>query len=368
MSAMFLLSIFIVLEMNIFVEAHLEYKPEDLEESIIKNEDYDITVDINNDNAQYKSIQSAIDNVQPDSTIYVKVGAYSEIINICKKIYLIGEDKDKTFINPVSKKNGYAVRIAAKGVELSGFSINNKGSGLYTTGIKISAAQVTIEDCNIFGTPVGIAIWSSENTISNCKFWGCEDEGIAFLGSSATECNNNLVTNCEFYNNCDGIELQYSSNNTISNCEFHDNTHAAIDAIGSNNNDNTIQNCDIFDNGGYGIYFSRSSGNKITQCSLSNNKIMSIESRDTLITESFIDAIYLLDDSSAVIQDCDDLDESHIKAIESEYEITHRESADDDFDMLKEEKHYRYSIIARILDILNTIKIRFRNSLYNSFY
>ncbi|EMR75194.1 Right handed beta helix region [Thermoplasmatales archaeon SCGC AB-540-F20] len=125
------------------------------------------------------------------------------------------------------RKTVIAVKITVAGVKLSGFSISNDGPGLYTTGVKIIASQTAIEDCTVFDTPVGIAVWSSKNTISNCIFYGCEDEGIAFLGSATSNCNDNLVTNCVFYDNCDGIELQYSSNNVISYCEFYDNTHAA---------------------------------------------------------------------------------------------------------------------------------------------
>ena len=188
-SVILLLSIFIVSTINVHAEAKLEHKPEDIEElSIIKDEDHDsydkIIVDKNSDDADYKSIQKAVDGASAGSTIYVKEGTYSEIIHVYKKINLIGENKEKTFINPESKKNSYAVKITAAGVKLSGFGISNDGPGLYTTGVKITASQTTIEDCNVFNTPVGIAVWSSNNIISNCTFWGCEDEGIVFLGIS----------------------------------------------------------------------------------------------------------------------------------------------------------------------------------------
>lgn len=330
-SVMLFLSIFIVSTINVHAEAKLEHKPEDTEElSIIKDEDHDsydkIIVDKNSDDADYKSIQEAIYGTSSGSTIYVKEGTYSEIIHIDKKINLIGENKENTLINPESKKNGYAVKITAAGVKLSGFGISNDGPGLYTTGVKISAPQTTIEDCNVFNTPIGIAVWSSENTISNCTFWGCEDEGIVFLGSSISDCNNNLVTNCEFYNNCDGIELQHSSNNVISYCKFYDNTHAGIDAIGSSNNNNIISNCDLYDNEVFGIYFSRSSGNQITQCMISNNQIMMSSSNDNTIDNCELESIYLRD-ATLNIKDCENFEESKIKAVNSVYEIDNEENA-----------------------------------------
>ena len=368
-SAMFLLSIFIVSTINIRAETELEHKPEDIEElSIIKIEDHDsydkIIVDKNSDDADYKSIQKAVDGASDGSTIYVKEGSYSEIIHIDKKINLIGENKENTLINPESKKNSYAVKITAAGVKLSGFSISNDGPGLYTTGVKITASQTTIEDCNVFDTPVGIAVWSSNNIISNCTFWGCEDEGIVFLGSSTSECNNNLVTNCEFYNNCDGIELQYSSNNVISYCEFYDNTHAGIDAIGSSNNNNVISNCDLYDNEVFGIYLSRSSENQITQCMISNNQIMMSSSKNNTIDNCELESIYLRD-TTLNIENCENLEESKIKTVNSVYEIYNKENvhAATISEKIENAKENYYSKFSSIFALLNLIRSRISNYL-----
>jgi parallel beta-helix repeat protein len=243
----------------------------------VENES-DIIVD-KNGNGDYTTIQEAINNAPQGSTIYVKIGEYPEIIEINKAISLHGEEKDSTLINPVSENNKYAIRLGAPGVTISGFSITNGAPGLYSTGIRIIAENIQISDCEIYNTPVGIAIWSSGNNIDNCIFYGCKDEGIAILGSSYKECNNNEITNCKFYDNCDGIELQYSSGNIIDNCEIYDNTHAGIDAIGSNNDDNIITNCRIYNNEVFGIYLSSSSDNQITDCYISENNDGNVEVR-----------------------------------------------------------------------------------------
>ena len=360
-SAMFLLSIFIVSTINIHAETELENKPEGIEESsIIKNEDHDsydkIIVDKNSDDADYKSIQNAVDGASTGSTIYVKEGTYNEIVHIYTEINLTGENREKTFINFESKKNGYAVKITAAGVKLSGFSISNEGPGLYTTGVKIIASQTAIEDCTVFDTPVGIAVWSSKNTISSCIFYGCEDEGIAFLGSSTSNCNDNLVTNCVFYENCDGIELQYSSNNVISYCEFYDNTHAGIDAIGSSNNNNIISHCDLYDNDVFGIYLSRSSGNQITQCMISNNQIMMSSSTDSTIDNCELESIYLRD-ATLNIKNCENFEESKIKTVNSVYEIYNEENAGNNPVSYKKENGFFLSTILNLIRLrLETIK------------
>ena len=183
------------------------------------------------------------------------------------------------------------------------------------------------------------------------------------MGSSYLDCNDNIIQHCRFVENCDGIELQYASNNLIIDCEFYQNTHAAIDAIGSNNNHNTVQGCTIIDNDGYGIYFSRSVDNIITQCTITNNKVMSVESKRTLISESDLETVYLLDDSSVIIQDCYPFDVSQITAINSDYEIRNTEIDRDDFDMEIQRYSLRNRIITILQDLINTIRLRIKSVL-----
>ena len=142
--------------------------------SLENNMKQSITVSKNGD-GDYTTIQEAINNAPEGSIIYVKKGSYSEIINIKKELKLIGEDKANTVINPISEKNKYAIRLGAPGIIIKNFSITNGAPGLYTTDIRITASKTEINNCNIYDTPVGIASWSSDGIIDNCKFWGCED-------------------------------------------------------------------------------------------------------------------------------------------------------------------------------------------------
>jgi len=229
-----------------------------------------------NGNGDFTSIQKAIDYVPSGSTIYVKNGEYHEIVDINKPLSLVGEDKDATLISPISEKNKYAVGLGAQNIKISNFGIKNRAPGLYTTGIKITSSNIEISNCNLFDTPVGIALWGVSNiVIDQCEGWNCRDEVIACLGWKDKICEKNKITNCIFYDNCDGIELQYSSNNIIRNCEFYNN-RAAIDAIGSNNDGNLFTGC-IIKNNNYGIYLSSSSNNIIKNCEISGNKDGDIE-------------------------------------------------------------------------------------------
>ena len=246
-----------------------------------------IVVDING-NGDYTSIQQAINNAIAGSTIFVKIGQYPEIINIKKQITITGENKEETIINPVSDENKYAINIGYSYVEISDLSITNSGPGIYTSGVRITASNVKISNCNFYDNPVGIAIWTANNVIENCRFWKCSDEGIALLGTSYSDCNNNKIINCVFENNCDGVELQYSSSNTIENCKFYDNTHTGIDAIAESNNENIISNCEIYNNDVHGIYFSASSDNQIIDCTISDNKDGNIIERNNCLNNEII--------------------------------------------------------------------------------
>jgi len=245
-----------------------------------------IIVDING-NGDYTSIQEAVNFAPSGSKIYVKSGSYREVINIKKPVEIIGENKQSTLINPISEKNKYAIRLGAPGIILRSLSITNGAPGLYASGVRISSDKAGIYNCDFYDNPVGVVVWTSENIIENCIFSNCKDEGIALLGSKYSNCKNNKITNCVFYDNCDGIELQYSSSNIISNCKIYNNTHTGIDAIASSNDNNLIQNCEIYSNEVHGIYLSSSSNNKIIDCLILENEdgniIMNKKSENNLI-------------------------------------------------------------------------------------
>jgi parallel beta-helix repeat protein len=277
------LIMFIVAELTMFTNVQAE------QIVLTNNEEHFIIVDKNGE-GDYKTIQEAINNAQSGSTVYVKKGEYKEIITIKKQISLLGEDKDSTLISPISEKNKYAICLGAPGVTISHLSIKNGAPGLYASGIRVTSSDTQIRDCNIYDTPVGIIIWTSNNIIDNCNFWGCTDEGIALIGTQYSDCKNNKITFCIFQNNCDGIELQHSSSNTISNCDFYENTHTGIDAIASSNDKNIISDCKIYNNEVHGVYLSSSSENQIKDCFFYNNDdgniVMNKNSKANLLTSN----------------------------------------------------------------------------------
>jgi parallel beta-helix repeat protein len=267
------------------------------------------------------TLQDAINQAQPGATLQLAAGSYTEILTIDKPIHLKGQGSMHTILCPTSPTNGYAVRITTEGVTLSDLSITNQGPGIYTTCVKICAAKTTILNCTFHDTPIGIAIWNSTNTISGCDFRGCDDEGIVLLGSSTIPCTNNTIASCTFYENCDGIELQYATYNQITSCTFSKNTHAGIDAIVSNNNDNIISRCEFNSNQGFGLYLAGSSHNLITQCSFSDDTIAFVHASNNTLLKSRVNKIHLMQDSSLRIEQCMKIEKSAIITQQSSYEI-----------------------------------------------
>ncbi len=267
------------------------------------------------------TIQALIDSAEPGTTIQLPSGTFQEILTITKPLSIRGNTTRQTVINPTSSPNGYAIHITAEGVTLGNLEIINQATGLYTTGMKISANHTTIEHCTFHDTPIGIALWSSQNTISDCVFYNCSDEGIVLLGAQNNPCTDNTITSSRFTNNCDGIELQYATFNHITTCHFTSNTHAGIDAIESDNNHNTFVNCTFTDNTAFGLYLAHSTQNLITHCSFSNDTLALIHSPENTLIKTQINNIHLLDDSSLILDQYNGTTNEKIVSKQSTFDI-----------------------------------------------
>jgi parallel beta-helix repeat protein len=239
-----------------------------------------------------QNIQSILNQAEDNATILFQPGTYNMSITISKPLTLRGNDPEKTMFLLETKPNNPGITIASSHVLFSNFSVTNKATGLYTTGMRINSPKVHIKNCHFKNTAIGIAAWSDNNTIEDSTFTNCSDEGILLVSTSISTSNNNIIRGCSFFNNTDGIELQRSSNNIISNCTFIKNSHAGIDAIRDNNNNNLIINCTFLDNSVFDIYFSSSKHNRIKHSKLENNGTETIfftstSSNNYIIHQSF---------------------------------------------------------------------------------
>jgi len=219
----------------------------------------------NNPPEDYTSIQEAIDASSNNDLIFVFEGTYSENIIINNKIFLIGENKEKTII----KGNGIGdvVQIVEDYVVLTGFTIKNSG------------------DWDPDNHQAGIEITSNYNIIKGNKICDNKGNGV-FINSSSY---NNIVRNI-ISNNHHGVLFEYATNNTVSNnqiinnefatCLYYSNDNTVIINDFSNNNyaicinNATLNNIssNIISNNEYGIYLYYSSGNTISGNNFIDNK------------------------------------------------------------------------------------------------
>ena len=180
----------------------------------------------------YSKIQDAVVNTSDGDTIFVYQGTYSEHVLITKSITLIGESREYTIID--GGGTGNVVKIQTAGVNLTQFSLQNGGIGVYL----VSSSDVTVYHNTITNNWEGVGLlYSSEclitgNTIAHNGFEGINPVQSTFItisensiidhlqGIYLVESTQNLIFGNTLSGNSRGIEVQESSDN---NHIFHNN-------------------------------------------------------------------------------------------------------------------------------------------------
>jgi parallel beta-helix repeat protein len=153
-------------------------------------------------------------------------------------------------------------------------------------GIHLSkSSDIVVDNTNCYDNNKGLTTWSLEPitmylVITNCKFFNNKYHGICLIQREFHPSYSKII-NCEFYNNGiggkgDGLRIERHCNNIIENCSFHDNWQG-IDIKSDNN---IIRNCSIYNHGKEGISIVGYMGvmaltkkNKIINCDVYNNMI-----------------------------------------------------------------------------------------------
>lgn len=239
----------------------------------------------------YTSIQSAINNISNEGTVFVYNGDYFENISIKlinKTLNLVGESKENTIIhgacNVVSPYPIYSIYIenfnftGKKGVAaytssnihiLNCAFYHNIQSIYFNYTLNSSIQQCRINQC-FDGVMLDYA--SSNNIISNNEISYNDLNGISICDNS----NNNIVSNNTVFSNTkSGIWIVNSSYTTIKHNKIYENQHG-INLVSSSHT--MIKNNSVFSNKYvgivmYGILNITSHTNTLTQCNLSNNPI-----------------------------------------------------------------------------------------------
>jgi len=188
----------------------------------------------------YMTIQDGIDNSYSGYTVVVNSGLYNENIVIDKQLILEGEDKKSTIINGKGVDN--VVNITAENVELSGFIIQNSGTGLYDAGVIVTSKYLrTGSNASIYNNII------KDNEVGVRIFTGCS----------------NIIKNNLIENNSNGIYLMMTMNNLIKNNSIQDNKQNGIQAEWAIQTD--IIGNNIKDNKNNGIYLQGSSNENIIE-------------------------------------------------------------------------------------------------------
>ncbi len=200
-----------------------------------------ITVD-DDGNAEFESIQEAIDAAENGDTVRVWEGTYYENVVVNKSVSLVGNGSEETIIDGGGR--GAVVNITIDYVNLSGFNVT--GSKGYDAGIKIESDQNRIFDNNCSNNWYGIYLrYSDHNTLINNTCSSNDKRGI-YLKLS----NNNLLSNntC-ITNDKSGIFLEFTEHNTFSGNTCLLNNDYGIFIGNSDNNQFSNNNCSGNENG-----------------------------------------------------------------------------------------------------------------------
>ena len=194
-----------------------------------------ITVDDDGD-ADYTSIQEAIDNANEGDTIYVHSGVYSEKLTISKNsLKIIGENKENTIINGAG--DGFLVKITANDIEFTGFKFDDiYGYAVNGVCLRLSEASNNKIYNNIFKefTYSIEMVNSDSNIIKDNSLIGHNTQGtygIYFIGDSdGNTVNNNYIENYLVGIRINGKEdLLEAENNQIYSNDLSNNGKSAID-------------------------------------------------------------------------------------------------------------------------------------------
>ena len=178
----------------------------------------------------YAKIQWAVSNASTGDTIFVRNGTYAENVVVNKPLTLQGEDRNTTIIDG----GGYldVIRVTAKGVSISGFTVRNSGSYYGGgAGIYLSSGFNMLVNNIIMYNRYGIHLDCSDGNEIIDNIVSKNRRGIyldyhKYDGSdSNVVINNNILDNIEY-----GIHVSlHSDNNKIYHNNIIDNVQQAYD-------------------------------------------------------------------------------------------------------------------------------------------
>ena len=244
-------------------------------------------------NADFSSIQAAVDAAPEGATIVVKKGVYREQVQIGKKLALEAE----TGVVVDAGRKGSAITLSGSGISLTGFEVRNAGSADTQAGLLIVGDGNTVSRIKATGNNSGVVVLGARgNTISDCDISGNKHDGLMLIGATAT-----IVTRNTFADNGRAgvwIEARHLANSVVEATEnrilankAHGNVSFGI-ALNTGANRNEVADNEVASNGHVaaeaGILINCGpNGNLVQRNALANNLKHGI----LLITGSFSNRI-----------------------------------------------------------------------------
>ena len=225
--------------------------------------------------ANFTSIQAAINAASPGDTIFVYNGTYNEHPLVVKDdLTIVGENKNNTIID--GSGSGAVLRVYAKNVAVRGFRVQNSGwgwaydmgSGIFVGHWHLKARSCNISDNIISNSRYGISVgWSKYHTIKGNTISNTQ-HGISFNnGPDNTVVGNTISNGVQFGSNLPlGIAIWYSDHNTIKGNTISDANQGIVIDFSEDNTvvGNTISNGVQFGSDPpYGIHAWESNDNTI---------------------------------------------------------------------------------------------------------
>jgi parallel beta-helix repeat protein len=168
---------------------------------------------------QFSGIQAAVNAASPGDTIVVYSGTYRENVDVNKRLNLIGEDTGEGKPVVDAGMAGNALLLTADGVHVFGLALT--GSSYKNAGIKAVSSNNLIEDCDLYDNYNGIYLFHSSDNV--------------------------VISNCAYGNSYDGINLNYSCNNRILNNDLSGNAHDGL-RIEEYSHGNLVEGNNVTDN------------------------------------------------------------------------------------------------------------------------
>ncbi|WP_440945757.1 NosD domain-containing protein [Methanosarcina sp. T3] len=227
-----------------------------------------VSITVNNStvsDADFASIQAAVDAANPDDEIIVKPGIYVENIEIPKALSILSESgsPSDTIIQAADGSRD-VLSIWANEVSVKGFSIKgaDSASGIHFFGVAGCSIESNVLSNNSCG--IDLYMFSSGNSLVNNDISDCLT-GISLGDSLNNTLRNNSISYCS-----SGVSLFDSPKNTLKNNTVSENKEG-ISLIGESNS-NTLTSNTIKSNEEVGLHLYGTSGNLVYNNYFNNTK------------------------------------------------------------------------------------------------